>query len=139
MKWFLIFWAGPIAFLGAWYGLSYYDVNFGVFILSRQAHDLIFNVYGKILGMPPEAVPPLIARALATDSLFVFALLAFRKRAIIKAWWRQWRQRSRASQDQAKPVESALKDEGRSGGIDALSPLFPRNIHFQKRPFGSNG
>lgn len=88
MKWFLILWAGPLAFLGGWYGLSYYDINFGTFILSRQAHDLIFTIYGRILGVDPQAVPLLIARALAIDSLFVFALMAFRRREQIIAWWK---------------------------------------------------
>lgn len=87
MKWFLIFWAGPLVFLGGWYGLSFYDINFGTFILSRQAHDLIFRIYGHILGVPPQSVPPMIAKALAVDSMFVITLLAFRRRAKIKAWW----------------------------------------------------
>ena len=26
MKWFLIFWLGPIVFLSGWYWLSYYDM-----------------------------------------------------------------------------------------------------------------
>ncbi len=87
MKWFLIFWAGPIVFLGGWYWLSYYDFNFGIFMLTRQVHDLTFQIYGEALGMPPEAIPPLVARAIAVDSLIVFALLGFRKRKSIIAWW----------------------------------------------------
>ena len=47
MKWFLILWAGPIALLGSWYGLSYYDMNFGIFMLTRDAHDLVFRSYGQ--------------------------------------------------------------------------------------------
>ena len=54
MRWFLIFWAGPIIFLGGWYWLSYYDMNFGIFMLTRQVHDLTFAVYGKALGLPIE-------------------------------------------------------------------------------------
>jgi hypothetical protein len=95
MKWFLIFWAGPIVFLGAWYWLSYYDMNFGIFMLTRQVHDLTFQVYGRILGLPPETIPPLVARAIAVDSLVVFAILGFRKRKPIAAWWRA-RQASRS-------------------------------------------
>ncbi|KQV82732.1 DUF6105 family protein [Rhizobium sp. Root1220] len=96
MKWFLIFWAGPIAFLAGWYWLSYYDMNFGIFMLSRQVHDLTFQIYGKVLGIPPETIPPLVARAIAVDSLVVFAILAFRKRKRIIAWW-QSRQASKSS------------------------------------------
>jgi hypothetical protein len=88
MKWFLVFWLGPIVFLGSWYGLSYYDINFGLFILTRQAHDLVFQIYGDTLGIAPEKIPGLVARAIATDSLFVIALLLFRRRKRIVAWWK---------------------------------------------------
>jgi hypothetical protein len=88
MKWFLILWAGPITLLGSWYGLSYYDMSFGIFMLTRQAHDLVFNIYGNILGIPPETIPPLVARAIMLDSTIVFAIIAFRKRKAIARWWR---------------------------------------------------
>lgn len=94
MKWFLILWAGPVALLGAWYGLSYYDMSFGFFMLTRQTHDLVFQIYGNILGIPPQDLPPLVARAIALDSLIVFAILLFRRRKSIAAWW-QARQASR--------------------------------------------
>ena len=86
MKWFLILWAGPVALLGSWYWLSYYDMSFGFYMLTRQTHDLVFEIYGNILGLPPESLPPLVARAIAVDSLIVFAILAFRKRKQIAAW-----------------------------------------------------
>lgn len=88
MKWFLILWAGPIALLGSWYGLSYNDMSFGIFMLTREAHDLVFNIYGNILGIPPETIPPLVARAIMVDSLIVFAIIGFRKRKAIAEWWR---------------------------------------------------
>ena len=50
-------------------------------------HDLTFELYGKALGIPPETIPPLVARAIAVDSLVVFAILGFRKRKSIIAWW----------------------------------------------------
>ena len=46
MKLLLILWAGPVLLLGSWYGLSYYDMSFGFFMLTRQTHDLVFQVYG---------------------------------------------------------------------------------------------
>ena len=92
MKWFLILWAGPIALLGSWYGLSYYDMSFGIFMLTRDAHDLVFQIYGHILGIPPEDLPPLVMRAIVFDSFLVFALLAFRRRRQIRAWWQARRQ-----------------------------------------------
>ncbi|WP_242222294.1 DUF6105 family protein [Shinella zoogloeoides] len=94
MKWFLILWAGPIALLGSWYGLSYYDMSFGIFMLTRDAHDLVFRIYGHILGIPPESIPPLVLRAIIFDSLLVFALIAFRRRRKIAAWWQARRQSS---------------------------------------------
>jgi hypothetical protein len=87
MKWFLILWACPIILLTGWYGLSYYDMSFGIFMLTRQAHDLVFAIYGNVLGIPPETIPPLVARAIAFDSLLVFAIIAYRKRREIRAWY----------------------------------------------------
>nr|WP_246806820.1 DUF6105 family protein [Ensifer sp. ENS04] len=85
MKWFLILWGGPILLLGSWYGLSYYDMSFGFFMLTRQTHDLVFQIYGNVLGIPPETIPPLVARAIVVDSLIVFAIIGFRKRRQIVA------------------------------------------------------
>lgn len=97
MKWFLILWAGPVALLGSWYWLSYYDMSFGFYMLTRQTHDLVFEIYGNILGLPPESLPPLVARAIAVDSLIVFAILAFRKRKQIVAWWQGRQSAARVS------------------------------------------
>jgi hypothetical protein len=105
MKWFIILWAGPVALLGSWYGLSYYDMSFGFFMLTRQTHDLVFQVYGNILGIPPETIPPLVARAIAFDSLIVLAIVAFRKRKAIAAWWRR-RQSSKGELAAARSEES---------------------------------
>lgn len=97
MKWFLILWAGPVALLGSWYWLSYYDMSFGFYMLTRETHDLVFQIYGNILGLPPESLPPLVARAIVVDSLIVFAILAFRKRKQIAAWWTGRQSTARAS------------------------------------------
>ena len=97
MKWFLILWAGPVALLGSWYWLSYYDMSFGFYMLTRQTHDLVFEIYGNILGLPPESLPPLVARAIAVDSLIVFAILGFRKRRHIYAWWQGRQSAARVS------------------------------------------
>lgn len=97
MKWFLFLWAMPVAFLGGWYGLSYYDMNFGFFMLTRETHDLVFRIYGNILGIPPQDLPPLVARAIVVDSFLVLGLIAFRRRRKIAAWWRERRQASSSS------------------------------------------
>nr|WP_298105474.1 DUF6105 family protein [uncultured Shinella sp.] len=107
MKWFLILWAGPIALLGSWYGLSYYDMNFGFFMLTRQTHDLVFQIYGHILGIPPEDLPLLVLRAIIVDSLVVFAILAFRRRKQISAWWQARHQSVPASLARDESLSSA--------------------------------
>ncbi|KQV34411.1 MULTISPECIES: DUF6105 family protein [unclassified Rhizobium] len=89
MKWLLILWAAPVTLLTTWYSLSYYDMNFGIFMLTRQVHDLVFQIYGHVLGVPPETIPPLVARAIAFDSLIVFAIIGWRKRREIRAWYQR--------------------------------------------------
>ena len=56
----------------------------GTRMFSREMHDLVFALYGKLLGMEPEALPPLVAKAVVVDSLIVLAIAAFRWR---KNWW----------------------------------------------------
>ena len=107
MKWFLILWAGPLALLGGWYGLSYYDISFGFFMLTRDAHDLVFRIYGHVLGMEPDAIPPLVLRAIIVDSLIVLAIIAFRRRRAIAAWWRARRASAQASSGDA---DLAIRD-----------------------------
>ena len=103
MKWFLILWAGPVLLLGSWYGLSYYDMSFGFFMLTRQTHDLVFEVYSQALGIPAQDIPPLVALAIAFDSLIVFAIIAYRKRKVIAAWWN-----GRQSSETALPSDKSL-------------------------------
>ncbi|WP_136657061.1 DUF6105 family protein [Nitratireductor sp. XY-223] len=86
MKWFLILWFVPVALIGSWYGLSYHDINFGFIMLSRQVHDLVFQVYGDMLGMPPDSIPPLLLKAIIVDSLIVLGIACFRWRRQIIAW-----------------------------------------------------
>lgn len=104
MKWFLILWFVPVSLISAWYGLSYYDVNFGVFMLTRDVHDLVFKIYGDILGIPPEDIPPLLLRALIVDSMIVMAIVAFRYRKKIAAWVRE--RRSGYSEEPREAEES---------------------------------
>jgi hypothetical protein len=87
MKWFLTLWAAPVGSLIAWYGLSYHDISFGFFMLTRETHDLVFQIYGNVLGIEPETIPPLVARALVVDTFIVLGIVAFRKRREIRAWW----------------------------------------------------
>lgn len=79
-----LLWALPILLFGAWYGLSVNDINFGTLMFSRELHDYIFVIYGRILGVEPEVLPPMIVKALIIDTFFVFVFIAYRKRAV---WW----------------------------------------------------
>ncbi|MCZ8181049.1 MAG: DUF6105 family protein [Rhizobium sp.] len=106
MKTLLLLWALPITILGAWYGLSYYDMSFGIFMLTRDAHDLVFQVYGDILGIAPETIPPLVLRAIIVDSLILFAILGFRRRKQIKAWWLARQEKSVELSDARASAES---------------------------------
>ena len=80
MKWFLILWALPLGLLGAWYGLSYYDINFGLQFFSRDLHDLVFQIYGSLLGMEPEAIPGLVLKAIIVDTAIVLGLIMLKRR-----------------------------------------------------------
>lgn len=80
MKVFLILWIMPIILLGGWYGLSYYDLNFGFRILTRDLHDLVFAVYGNLLGIPPEEIPVLVLKAIIFDSFLVLGFIVIKRR-----------------------------------------------------------
>ncbi|HTV70248.1 MAG TPA: DUF6105 family protein [Rhizobiaceae bacterium] len=93
MKWIVALWASPLALFWGWYFLSLNDVNFGYIMLSRQVHDLIFQLYGEMLGVDPTTIPMLIAQACVFDSLVIGAIYAFRRRKEIAAWLRSVRER----------------------------------------------
>jgi hypothetical protein len=80
MKVFLLLWVTPMVLLGGWYGLSYYDINFGFRILSRDLHDLVFLIYGDLLGIAPESIPPLVLKAIILDTLLVLGFIAIKRR-----------------------------------------------------------
>jgi len=80
MKVFLILWIMPIILLGSWYGLSYYDINFGYRILTRDLHDLVFQIYGNVLGIPPETIPALVLKAIILDTFLVVGFIVIKRR-----------------------------------------------------------
>jgi len=92
MRWLLGLWFVPISFLIAWFVLASHDWNLGTFFFSREMYDLVFAIYGETLGVAPESIPPLVARALVLDSAIVLALYAFRRRKSIAGWLRGRRQ-----------------------------------------------
>ncbi|MEQ8306014.1 MAG: DUF6105 family protein [Hoeflea sp.] len=107
MKVFLVLWVTPIVLLGSWYGLSYYDMNFGWRILSRDLHDLVFLIYGDLLGMRPEAIPPLVLKAIILDTFLVLGLIMLkRRRKQIWATLKRWAGRGDQAERGADPAES---------------------------------
>ena len=86
MRWLLWMWLFPVSLLSLWYVLSLHD--FGYVFFSRELHDQVFALYGGVLGIPPETIPGLVARAIALDTLVVLAICAVLRRKKIVAWLR---------------------------------------------------
>jgi len=92
MRALFAFWAAPLVLFWGWFFLSLNDINFGYVMLSRQLHDLVFQLYGQMLGVDPAVIPGLVARACVFDSFLLMGLVAFRRRRRIMEWIRQRRQ-----------------------------------------------
>lgn len=139
MKYVFIAWAAPLLLFWGWYILSLNDMHFGYVMLSRAMHDLIFGLYGDILGLDPEIIPGLVARACIVDTLLIGAIWVFRRRRELAAWWRRiWTKYASGSvgTQALEPVQDALKNEGSRSRIDARGAFFSRNVHLDKRSFG---
>lgn len=93
MRYLIAAWVAPLGLFWGWYFLSYYDMNFGYVMLSRQLHDLVFQLYGDTLGIDPATIPGLVAKACVFDSLIVAAIWAVRRRRVIAGWIRSARER----------------------------------------------
>ncbi|MCG7503822.1 DUF6105 family protein [Mesorhizobium retamae] len=91
MRALLLLWIVPLSLFWGWYFLSLNDMNFGYVMLSRQLHDLVFQLYGEILGVDPGLIPGMVAKACVFDSFLVAGIVAFRRRRQIAAWWRERR------------------------------------------------
>lgn len=138
MKYIFGVWATPLVLFWGWYFLSLNDINFGYVMLSRQLHDLVFELYGQMLGIDPATIPGLVARACLIDTLLICAFWAYRRRRELLAWWRGRRSASHRSipAEALQPIEHALQDEGSRRRIDPRLPLLPGNVHLKERPFG---
>lgn len=99
----LILWLAPLSFFWSWYFLSLNDINFGTIFFSRALHDEVFLIYGHILGVDPQAIPGMAAKAIGVDSIFLAGLIAFRKRRAIKAFYDR---RKAASAEAAAEIRS---------------------------------
>lgn len=87
MKYLFWLWLVPMSLFWGWFSLSYYDVNFGTMIFSREIHDLVFGIYANILGVSYETIVTGFINACIFDTFLIFGIVAYRKRAQIKAWW----------------------------------------------------
>lgn len=139
MKKFLLLWVLPISFLGTWYALSLNDLHFGMGFFSREMHDLVFTIYGDALGIAPETIPPLVAKAILVDTGLVLLIVAFRRRKPIAAFLRRRGLFPGAlATERREPVERPLQDEGRGGRIDAVRPFGSGHVDLQQPAFGRN-
>ncbi|WP_193178418.1 DUF6105 family protein [Oricola nitratireducens] len=87
MRFLFWFWLTPLVLFWSWFGLSYYDINFGFLFLRRELHDLVFQIYGSILGVEPSTIPVLFLKACIFDTFLIFGIIAYRKRGQIRQWW----------------------------------------------------
>jgi hypothetical protein len=88
MKYIIAIWAAPLVLFWGWFFLSLNDINFGFVFLTRQVHDLVFRLYGNMLGIDPATIPGMIADACLFDSAVIAAIWAFRRRREIAGWAR---------------------------------------------------
>jgi len=93
MRWVFAAWAVPMGLFWGWYFLSLNNIHFGYVMLTRDAHDIVFQLYGNMLGIDPETIPGLVARACILDTLLILGIWAFRRRKEISAWVRGRRDR----------------------------------------------
>ena len=93
MRYVLMLWAAPILLFWSWFGLSYYNVNFGYVLMTREAHDLIFQLYGEVLGIDPESIPWFVAKSCVFDFFLLMGIWAYRRRRTIAVHLRTLRDR----------------------------------------------
>ncbi|MEC9344568.1 MAG: DUF6105 family protein [Pseudomonadota bacterium] len=117
MRIILLLWAVPLGLFWSWYALSANDISFGTVFLSRELHDLVFDIYGHSLGVPATDIPAMIAWACFVDTALIGAIAAWRWRA---AWWPQAKTRlSEWIGNRAIGTD----DDRRSDGTVAFTPV----------------
>ena len=93
MRWVFAAWALPMGIFWGWYFLSLNDMNFGYVMLTRDAHDILFELYGQMLGIDPATIPGLVAKACILDTAIILAIWAFKRRRALAAWFAATRRR----------------------------------------------
>lgn len=87
MKYLLIFWGIPVGLLACWYGLSFNDMHFGYIVLSREFNDVVFQIYGQILGVDPSFIRGALINVLLVDTVIIFVLFYFKPIKRLRALW----------------------------------------------------
>ncbi|MEQ1939289.1 DUF6105 family protein [Mesorhizobium sp. CN5-321] len=105
MRTLLALWVAPLVLFWGWYFLSLNDMNFGYVMLSRPLHDLVFQLYGEMLGIDPAIIPGMVAKACVFDSFLVAAIVAWRRRRQIAGWINRLR-----------PADPAMTSRSREAG-----------------------
>ena len=100
MKYLLAVWLTPLLLFWGWFFLSLNDMNFGYVMLTRDVHDLVFQLYGEFLGVDPASIPAMVGHACLFDTALIVAIWAFRRRRELAAWgrirWASYRDRASA-------------------------------------------
>ena len=112
MKYVLLAWATPLALFWGWFFLSANDINFGSVYLSRGLHELVFELYGQMLGIDPATIPWLVAKACIFDTFLIAGLFAFRRRKVLIALFRDWRAKNFAQPVSATDAAGRARLEG---------------------------
>ncbi len=103
MRYLILFWALPMSFIWGWYFMSLNDMNLGSIYLSKEFHELVFNIYGQVLGVDPAAIPAMLAKTCIFDTFLIFGILVFRRREQISNWWHDRKSAEAQSQDPNLP------------------------------------
>jgi hypothetical protein len=83
MRTLIALWLAPLAVFWGWYWLSLYDLGLGSMLFGPALHAEVFTVCGSWLGIDPEALPGLLAKACLIDALLAAALIALRFRRVL--------------------------------------------------------
>ncbi len=103
MRYVILFWALPMSFFWGWYFMSLNDYSLGTQFLSNEMHQLVFSIYGHVLGVDPSEIPAMVAKACIFDTILIFGILAFRRRTQIRQWWQDRKAAKTKAQDANLP------------------------------------
>lgn len=102
MKYLFWLWLVPMSLFWGWFGLSYYDINFGLTMFSREIHNMVFGIYAHLLGVSYETIVSGFIKACIFDTFLIGGIIAFRKRKQIMAWWQARKEAQPASEEEVQ-------------------------------------